>query len=313
MGGQKGQTVYSSSIVKQVQMLGVVVNMGISTYVGRAANLISITKDAGHFQKVVNSEFQLEWDARLAPTERGVCLSSDAIGCIVDDPSEVSSYLLSQPSPIGLPTVMSVTMAVGASQPAKRQFSVKRLAAIEELASVSVLCSDATGTLTLNELSFDAPFLATRTDGVDVAEDGPSSTACPHPLRRYSEIDLLQTAFLASEPGAQDAIELAVRAAAVERVSALHGTSGMTAAIPGYKIESFTPFDPSVKYAEATVVNLATSERFRAIKGASQVIVALTGGNAEASKAIRAFAVRGLRSLGVARTIDPELRHFELV
>ncbi|RKO88927.1 H(+)-ATPase [Blyttiomyces helicus] len=310
---QKGQTVYSSSIVKQGQMLGVVVNTGFSTYVGRAANLIAITKDAGHFQKVVNmiGNFLIIITVFLVV----ILFFYQKFKRSNDFLQALRSVLILTVAaiPIGLPTVMSVTMAVGASQLAKRQVIVKRLTAIEELASVSVLCSDKTGTLTLNELSFDAPYLATRTEGLDIAEDGPSSTASPRTLKRYSEIYLLQTAFLASEPGAQDAIELAVRAAAMERVPALHGTSGMTAAIPGYKIESFTPFDPSVKYAEATVVNLPTGERFRAIKGAPQVIVALTGGDAEASEAIRAFAVRGLRSLGVARTIDPELGRFELV
>ena len=50
-----GSTAYSSSIVKQGQMLAVVTKTGINTYIGRAANLISITTEEGHFQKIVNA------------------------------------------------------------------------------------------------------------------------------------------------------------------------------------------------------------------------------------------------------------------
>jgi H+-transporting ATPase len=50
----KGDLVYSSSTVKQGQQLGIVVRTGADTFIGKAANLISITTDAGHFQKVVN-------------------------------------------------------------------------------------------------------------------------------------------------------------------------------------------------------------------------------------------------------------------
>ncbi|KAJ3243645.1 hypothetical protein HDU78_000258 [Chytriomyces hyalinus] len=51
----KGVTAYSSAIVKQGQMLAVVTKTGINTFIGRAANLISITTEEGHFQKIINS------------------------------------------------------------------------------------------------------------------------------------------------------------------------------------------------------------------------------------------------------------------
>ncbi|KAG1220761.1 hypothetical protein G6F68_021109 [Rhizopus microsporus] len=84
---------------------------------------------------------------------------------------------------------MAVTMAVGAKQLAATQVIVKRLTAVEELASVSVLCSDKTGTLTLNELTFDKPWL---TNG-------------------FTETDILLYSYLAAEQGANDPIEAAVR------------------------------------------------------------------------------------------------------
>jgi H+-transporting ATPase len=48
-------------------------------------------------------------------------------------------------------------MAIGASQLAKRKAIVRRLTAVEELAGMDILCSDKTGTLTLNQLTVDVP------------------------------------------------------------------------------------------------------------------------------------------------------------
>ncbi|KAJ2993665.1 hypothetical protein HDV02_002197, partial [Globomyces sp. JEL0801] len=141
----KGEIAYSSSIVKQGAMLAVVTKTGIHTYIGRAANLISRTYEDKYSQnliKIIRSVlviiiiltlfmsisvlgrflFRAFW---IEVLKRIVCIAIAAI-------------------PVGLPTVMSVTMAVGANELAKKKVIVKRLTAIEELASVSILCSDKT-------------------------------------------------------------------------------------------------------------------------------------------------------------------------
>ncbi|KAJ1547633.1 hypothetical protein HK405_005321 [Cladochytrium tenue] len=192
--------------------------------------------------------------------------------------------------PFGLPTVLSVI--------------VKRLTAIEELASMSILCSDKTGTLTLNELTFDVPFLANKGSTND---DFVGSGV------QYTDQDLLLTSFFASEPGAQDAIESAIRAAAQERVEILASRTEHDLTIPGYKINNFIPFNPTSKYTEATVTDLETGKQFRCIKGAPQVIVRMVGGHDEAVGAVNDFAKRGLRALGVARTVDEAMTKFEMV
>ncbi|KAJ3023700.1 UNVERIFIED_CONTAM: hypothetical protein HDU68_008503 [Siphonaria sp. JEL0065] len=206
--------------------------------------------------------------------------------------------------PVGLPTIMSVTMAVGASQLAKKEVIVKRLTAIEELASVSILCSDKTGTLTLNKLSFDVPYLSNKGNTTDNFE----GTGI-----KYDEQDLLLHSFFASEPGAQDAIESAIRKAAQERVTVLKERENQDHHIPGFKVNNFIPFNPTSKYTEATVTDLATGKQFRAIKGAPQVIVKMVGGHDEATEAVNNFARRGLRALGVARTIDDAMTKFEMI
>ncbi|KAJ3160888.1 hypothetical protein HDU86_008250 [Geranomyces michiganensis] len=299
----KGAIAYSSSICKQGQNLAVVTKTGINTYIGRAANLISNTNEQGHFQKVINHIGNFLVVMSLAMVFIVFCVEKWGRDRSFLDSLTTVLILTIAAIPVGLPTVMSVTMAVGAGQLAKKQVIVKRLTAIEELASVSTLCSDKTGTLTLNELTFDKPYLAKHGNTTNDFEGNGES---------YTDQDLLTYAYMASEPGAQDAIELAVRSAAEERVEILKQRVGQHD-IPGYKVNGFIPFNPTSKYTEATVTNTATGEKFRTIKGAPPVIVRMVGGHDQATAAVTDFAHRGLRALGVARTVDAEMTKFEMV
>lgn len=176
---------------------------------------------------------------------------------------------------------MSVTMAVGAKELAKKQVIVKRLTAVEELSSVTILCTDKTGTLTLNELTFDEPYVTNN----------------------YTRDDVLLYAYLASEPSAaQDPIELAVRTAAQEQHPQVDHDY-----VHGYRVLSFTPFNPVDKMSYATIEELGTGKSFRVAKGAPQVILGLgKGDSSEAEAAVEDLASRGLRALGVARTRDTQ-------
>ncbi|KAI8335422.1 plasma-membrane proton-efflux P-type ATPase [Chlamydoabsidia padenii] len=254
---KKNATVYSSSIVKQGQQLAVVTKTGANTFIGRAANLIAITNEQGHFQKIIGTI--------------GLVLTIAAI-------------------PVGLPTVMSVTMAVGAKQLAAKQVIVKRLTAVEELASVSVLCSDKTGTLTMNELTFDEPWLNND----------------------YTKDDILLYSYLAAEPGANDPIESAVRRAAQTTLDILKNRTDERQ-VPGYKVTKFEPFNPITKMTYAIIQDTATNSTFRVAKGAPQVITKLVGGHDEAVRAVNTLARRGLRALGVARTVDEAMERYEMV
>jgi len=302
----KGDIIYSSSTCKQGQMLGVVVKTGIHTFIGRAANLISITNEAGHFQKIVNmiGNFLILITIILIAIILSVRLAVNHLS-FLSALQEVVVLTIAA-IPIGLPTVMSVTMAVGAKQLAKKDVIVKRLPAIEEFASVSVLCSDKTGTLTLNQLQFDVPYLSARTDHA-------SKWLAATPGEKYTNSDLLLCGYLASEAGTHDAIEKAVRAAAEQQVEVLKGKDVHDHGVPGYHVTEFVPFNPTSKYTEATVRESATGRTFRTIKGAPHVIIHLCGGDERAEKAVIDFAGRGLRALGVGRTYDDEMEEFELV
>ncbi|KAI8057172.1 H(+)-ATPase [Syncephalis plumigaleata] len=266
---KKGDTAYSSSIVKQGQMLSVVTKTGSRTFIGRAANLMAITTEAGHFQKIVNQignflvvvTLVLVIILLLYQTLHMKEKFLDALREVV--------VLTVAAIPVGLPTVLSVTMAVGAKQLAKKKVIVKRLTAVEEMASVKILCSDKT---------------------VDLRR--------PYLCAGYSASDLLLNAYLASEPGANDPIEKAVRTAAIEKVEILNNVD-KTHEIPGYKVTSFLPFNPDTKRTQST--------------GAPQVIVKLVGGHDAAVMAVNDLARRGLRALGVARTVPGSMDEWELV
>ncbi|KAG0240433.1 H(+)-ATPase [Mortierella sp. GBAus27b] len=292
----KGKTVYSSSIVKQGQQMAVVTKTGGDTFIGRAANLISITTEEGHFQKIINriGNFLILITVVLVLIiliYQLVHFHGDADGK-GDFLTVLRKVLVLTVAaiPVGLPTVMSVTMAVGAKQLAAKKVIVKRLTAVEEMASVSVLCSDKTGTLTLNELTFDEPYLANN----------------------YTSDDILLYSYLAAEAGANDPIESAVRHAAEEQLEILKNRTHKHD-VPGFKVTSFLPFNPSTKLTQATITKLDTGSTFKVAKGAPQVIIRLVGGDDDAVRAVNALAKRGLRALGVARTVEGNMDKWELI
>ena len=173
--------------------------------------------------------------------------------------------------PVAMPTVLSVTMAVGARLLARKKAIVSRLVAIEELAGVDVLCSDKTGTLTQNKLTLGDPFAVGDVTAAQV----------------------ILSAALASRADDDDAIDLAVL-----------GALDDDRALAGYQVTHFQPFDPVRKCTEADVT-AADGSTFQVAKGAPQVIMALAAGSGQVKdavdRAVGGFAARGFRSLGVAR------------
>jgi H+-transporting ATPase len=265
-----GDAVFSGSIVRRGESTALVYGTGTNTYFGRTAQLVEQAHTVSHFQKAV-----LRIGNYLIVL--AVCLVGIIIGFAIyrGDPIlstlQFALVLTVAAIPVAMPTVLSVTMAVGARVLARKQAVVSRLVAIEELAGVDILCADKTGTLTQNKLTLGDPFCVPPMTAAEVILDGA----------------------LASRADNGDIIDLAVL-----------GGVGDTAALKSHQILHFTPFDPVHKRTEAQVKD-GNGKAFKVTKGAPQVILALAGGAGEArlavEKAIDDFAVRGFRSLGVAR------------
>ena len=152
-----GEAVFSGSIVRQGETDAFVYATGTKTYFGQTAALVEQAHAVSHFQKAV-----LEIGNYLIVLAVILVAVIVASGLLRHDPMletfEFALVLLVAAIPVAMPTVLSVTMAVGARLLSKKQAIVTRLSSIEELAGVDILCSDKTGTLTENKLTLGDPF-----------------------------------------------------------------------------------------------------------------------------------------------------------
>ena len=265
-----GEAVFSGSIVRQGEIGALVYATGAGTYFGKTAKLVEEAHTVSHFQRAVLKigNYLIILAVALVAVIIGVALFR---GDPLLTTLQFALVLTVAAIPVAMPTVLSVTMAVGARLLAKKEAIVTRLSAIEELAGVDILCSDKTGTLTQNKLTLGDPFCL---DGMPADQ-------------------VILNAALASRADDKDVIDLAV-------IGGLKGDQPLK----GYQVVHFQPFDAVQKRTEATVKG-ADGKQFKVAKGAPQVILALAS-NAKAvkaavDKAVGDFAARGFRALGVAR------------
>ena len=265
-----GEAVFSDSIIKRGEIDALVYATGTKTYFGKTAELVQDAHTVSHFQRAV-----LKIGDYLIILAVALVAVIVAIALFRHDPIlstlEFALVLLVAAIPVAMPTVLSVTMAVGARLLAKKQAIVTKLSAIEELAGVDVLCSDKTGTLTQNKLTLGDPFCVS---GIPADQ-------------------IILWAALASRAEDKDTIDLAV----------IGGVKD-DKALKAFQVLHFQPFDPVHKRTEATV-KASDGRQFYVAKGAPQVILGMATNAGEVKsaveKAVNEFAGRGFRSLGVAR------------
>ena len=256
---------YAGALVRRGEATAVVTATGARTKFGRTAELVRTAHVVSTQQKAV-----LKIVRNLAIFNGSLILAMGAYAYFRAMPwSEMVPLLLTSvlaAIPVALPATFTLAAAIGARALAKLGVLPTRLSAVDEAASIDVLCSDKTGTLTLNALSVTSV----------------------RPLPGFDEAHVLGLAALASSEGGQDSVDAAIRSAASKNTAQ---------DLP--KLATFVPFDPAKKTSEATATDTKGVEE-RIIKGAYTAVVALTAPSPSAAAIVDALEKQGFRVLAVA-------------
>jgi len=261
---EPGEVVYSGSVLRRGEASGTVTATGSKSFFGKTAELMRGAGSRGHAEALVMSivRYLLLMDGALVVA---ILVYAMITHLPLMKVMPFALILLVASVPVALTATFTLTSAVASLDLSSKGVLLTRLAAIEESAAMNELCSDKTGTLTLNELTLSAIHAA---DGVDDAE-------------------LILMGALASDARTQDPLDKAI----LEKVDAAKTV------IPDKT--SFTPFDPSTKRSEATFMREGAT--WRAVKGAPHVVAKLAGvDGAFWESAIADLAASGARVLGVA-------------
>jgi H+-transporting ATPase len=260
-----GFETYAGALVRRGEAVAEVTATGTRTKFGRTAELVRTAHVESSQQKAVVRVVRnlAICNGVIIVILVGYARSLHmAVGEIV--PLLLTAVLAS--IPVALPATFTLAAALGARALAKVGVLPTRLSAVDEAASIDVLCADKTGTLTRNELTVTAV----------------------HALPGFDEPHVLGLAALASSDGGQDPVDGAIRAAAAKSV---------VADLP--KLSKFVPFDPATKMSEATAVD-ASGATVRAVKGAFAAVAALAPPPPDASTIGDQLAAQGFRVLAVA-------------
>jgi len=260
-----GTDTYAGALVRRGEATAEVTATGVHTKFGRTAELVRTAHVVSSQQKAV-----LRIVRNLAIFNAVVILTLGTYAYIHAMPwSEIIPLLLTAilaAIPVALPATFTLAAALGARALAKLGVLPTRLSAVDEAATIDVLCSDKTGTLTNNELS----------------------VASVRSMPGFDEAHILGLAALASSEGGQDSVDAAIRSAATHKPA-----SGMP------KLVKFVPFDPANKISEATATDTSGVLQ-RIVKGAFTVVVGLTTPAPSATTIADELEKQGYRVLAVA-------------
>ncbi len=279
-----GDLVFSNSIIKQGEAIAIVLATGENTYFGDTVRLVSKAEKEkqSHFQEMIVKVGNFLIIVALIIVFIMVLIELKR-GANFLELLRFSLVLLVASIPVALPAILTVTMAVGALYLSKKNVIVSKLASIEELAGMDVLCSDKTGTLTKNKMTISNPYV----------------------LDGYSVEKLIFLAALASREENKDPIEVPIFNWLKKNKPELYEK------LKECKQIKFLPFNPHIKRSEALVE--CNGKKFYVTKGAPQVIIKLSNvASEEVNKKVEEFASKGFRTLAVAiKGLNDE--HYELV
>jgi H+-transporting ATPase len=275
---EPGYETFAGALVRRGEAVAEVTATGPLTKFGRTAELVRTAHVISTQQKAV-----LRVVLYLAGINGAIALLLIAYASYIQMPfAEIIPLALIAilaSVPVALPATFTLATAIGAQALGKRGVLPTRLSAVDEAASMNVLCVDKTGTLTKSELAVAAVI----------------------PLGQASEPDVLMWARLASSDGGLDPVDAAVRTAAARYPFA---------AMP--KRDQFVPFDPKVKMAEATVTD-RKGAKLRVVKGAFTHVLAMAQASRDASAKATELEAEGFRVLGVALGTANALRMIGLL
>ena len=262
--GPDSQT-YAGALVRRGEAVAEVTATGTRTKFGRTAELVLKAHVVSSQQQAV-----LRVVRNLAMFNGTLIIMLVAFAWVHAMPfDEIISLVLTAvlaSIPVALPATFTLAAAVGARSLARQGVLPTRLSAVDEAASIDVLCADKTGTLTRNELT----------------------VTTVRPLSGFNEAHVLGWASLAGSDGGQDPVDAAIRSAAARA-----GCSDLP------KRTTFVPFDPATKMSEATAVD-SSGSNLRIVKGAFAVVGSLAPPSPTASAAAGELAAQGFRVLAVA-------------
>jgi H+-transporting ATPase len=260
-----GVQTYAGALVRRGEAVAEVTATGVRTKFGRTAELVRTAHVVGSQQKAV-----LRVVRNLAAFNGVVIVLLVTYAWLLKMPlDEIIPLVLTAvlaSIPVALPATFTLASALGARALGKLGVLPTRLAAVDEAASMSVLCADKTGTLTQNALT----------------------VTTIRPMPGFDEVHVLALASLASSDGGQDPVDAAIRSAALGKT---------TAEAP--KVIKFVPFDPGTKMSEATVLDRGGGTR-RVVKGAFAAVIGLIQPSPTATAVSEQLEGKGFRVLAVA-------------
>ncbi|HWE75679.1 MAG TPA: HAD-IC family P-type ATPase [Stellaceae bacterium] len=264
--GGPGQKTFAGALVRRGEAIARVMATGPRTAFGRTAELIRTAQAASSQQQAVFALVR-----NLVILNAAVILIQIAYGAVIGLPvHEIIPLTLTAilaAIPFALPASFTLTSALSAHVLARHGVLPTRLSAVDEAASMDILCADKTGTLTRNELA----------------------VALVTPMPGRDDASVLGLAALASSEGGQDPVDAAIRAAATQQ-----GASGQ---LP--RLMRFVPFDPASKRAEAFAAR-SDGASLRIVKGAYAIIAALSADAPVARAEAEVLEKQGFRVLAVA-------------
>src|SRR6202167_3557982 len=245
-----GFETYAGALVRRGEAEAEVTATGARTKFGRTAELVRTAHVESSQQKAV-----LRVVRNLAMVNGVIIALLVGYAYLLKMPgSEIIPLVLTgilASIPVALPATFTLAAALGAKALAKLDVLPTRLSAVDEAASIDVLCADKTGTLTQNALTVTAV----------------------HAMSGFDESHVLGVAALASSDGGDDPVDGAIRAAAAKKAAS---------DLP--KLIKFVPFDPATKMSEATATDPGGAT-VRAVKGAFAAVAKLTQSDPDAAKA----------------------------